>query len=54
MGLRLHCATHAQDMNVDAQQNSLQKAIEALPLLPDAIVLLKVPAAVPCSLCILV
>ena len=38
---------------MDAQQDSLQRAVEALPLLPDAIVLLKVPAALSCkSVCV--
>ena len=41
---------HAQDMYVDAQQASLQRAVEALPLLPDAIVLLKVSAALACKI----
>lgn len=43
----------AQDMYVDAQQESLQRATEALPLLPDAIVLLKVPADLHCNLSLL-
>ena len=41
---------YAQDLYVDAQQDSLQKAVEALPLLPDAIVLLKVLAALACKI----
>ncbi len=34
-----------QDMWVDAQQHALQAAVGALPRLPEAIVLLKVPSS---------